>query len=474
MIKRTASEEPPAQRNTKRAKPLLLQRQELPIWTEASRIRQALRETHTLLLVGETGSGKSTQVPQFLLDEPWCRPSRVRFQNKQITVGGCIAVTEPRRVAAISLARRVAEEMGSPLGPSSPVGYSVRFDTSTSRSTRIKFLTEGMLLQEMLRDPYLLQYSAVILDEVHERSVSCDLLMGLLLVLQGEKAGRVIPLKIVTMSATAKTGELLRFFGAKDSDGISDFDGKGREDEASEFEGFSDDERTNGTDQSNISKKLSNNSMSSPNIIHIEGRQYPVKLTYAPQPVPDFIDAALPKIFQIHHREALPGDILVFLAGQDGIEALEKLLHQYARDLSNKELPKLLILPLFAALPQHLQQLVFQPTPPRTRKVILSTNIAETSVTVSGVRHVIDCGKSKIKQFRASLGLDSLLLKSVSKSAAIQRMGRAGREAPGQCHRLYTREEYEAFEENQTPEMLRCDLALVILYLKARGVDQVC
>ena len=137
------------------------------------------------------------------------------------------------------------------------------------------------------------------------------------------------------------------------------------------------------------------------------------------------------------------------------------------------EVPKLLVLPLFAALPQHLQQRVFQPTPPRTPKIILSTNVAETSVTVSGVRYVIDCGKSKSKQFRTSLGLDSLLVKPVSKSAAIQRMGRAGREAPGQCHRLYTQEEYESFKDNQTPEILRCDLAQAILDIKARGVDEV-
>ncbi|KAL9103358.1 MAG: hypothetical protein Q9187_009013, partial [Circinaria calcarea] len=157
-------------------------RKALPIWSHAEQIRQGLRSKDVVLLVGETGSGKSTQVPQFLVDEPWCRLQSVELSEAsnivKVNVGGCIAITEPRRVAAITLARRVAEEIGTPLGSSSPaskVGYSVRFDNSTSPSTRIKFLTEGMLLQEMLRDPWLREYSAVVVDEVHERGVNVDL-----------------------------------------------------------------------------------------------------------------------------------------------------------------------------------------------------------------------------------------------------------------------------------------------------------
>src|SRR5215469_8006024 len=174
---------------------LLAVRRKLPIWPHANKIRESLHYKDVLLLVGETGSGKSTQVPQFLLDEPWCKQ------------GGCIAITQPRRVAAISLARRVAEEMGTPLGSASPaskVGYSVRFDNSTSPSTRIKFLTEGMLLQEMLRDPWLEQYDVVVVDEVHERSVNVDLILGFLRnIITGDLAGRKgRRLKVVVMSAT--------------------------------------------------------------------------------------------------------------------------------------------------------------------------------------------------------------------------------------------------------------------------------
>src|SRR5579871_3191465 len=184
---------------------LLAVRKQLPIWPHANKIQESLRSKDVLLLVGETGSGKSTQVPQFLLNELWCKQS------------GCIAITQPRRVAAISLARRVAEEMGTPLGSASPaskVGYSVRFDNSTSPSTRIKFLTEGMLLQEMLRDPWLVQYSVIVVDEVHERSVNVDLILGFLRnIITGDLVGRKDrKLKVVVMSATADIESLQKFF----------------------------------------------------------------------------------------------------------------------------------------------------------------------------------------------------------------------------------------------------------------------
>lgn len=205
-----------------KAKTLYEIRKKLPIFPHADDIRQNLRKNDVMLLIGETGSGKSTQIPQFLFNEQWCRPTKTKVtqedgSQKEIEVGGCIAITQPRRVAAISLARRVAEEMGTPLGSSSPaskVGYSVRFDTSTSPSTRVKFLTEGMLLQEMLRDPSLTKYSAIVVDEVHERGVNVDLLLGFLRnLVSGKREGRGgVPLKVVVMSATADMESLLGFF----------------------------------------------------------------------------------------------------------------------------------------------------------------------------------------------------------------------------------------------------------------------
>lgn len=458
-------------------------RKRLPIWARSNEIRQSLRgNKDVLLLVGETGSGKSTQVPQFLAAEPWCTK--------------CIAITQPRRVAAISLARRVAEEMGTPLGSASPaskVGYSVRFDTSVSPSTKIKFLTEGMLLQEMLRDPSLSQYSAVIVDEVHERSVNVDLIMGFLRnVLSGvEKSRKGDKLKVVVMSATADVESLFKFFSAgyKSTQHLSN--GTAVTDTESSWSGISTSEDDKAVFKSKKDSKANGMAIVHPNeqektrtisvtdlstdritTCYIEGRQFPVKIMYLPEPTTDFVEAALKSVFQIHYKEPLPGDLLVFLTGQDTVEALERLINEYAAGMG-PEVPKLLCLPLFAALPQSAQQRVFQPRPPNTRKVILSTNIAETSVTVPGIRFVIDSGKHKLKQFRNRLGLDSLLVKPVSQSSAIQRSGRAGREAPGQCYRLYTEKDFLGLDKRTAPEILRTDLASAVLTMKARGVDDV-
>lgn len=427
----------------KRRDELLPKRKALPIWSQAEVIKQHLQRSNILVLTGETGSGKSTQVPQFLMDEDWCTKT--------------IAITQPRRVAAISLARRVAEEMGSFFGaqsPSAKVGYSVRFDHAAGPNTKVKFLTEGMLLQEMLRDPSMNQYSAIIVDEVHERSVNVDLILGFLRTLVSKtdlaKEKRKHPLKVVIMSATADVEGLVNFFS----------------------QGFGEAQKSAPSDGSKADVSASQGVENRISTCFVEGRQFPVKTTYLPEPTLDWVETALKTIFQIHYKEPLPGDVLVFLTGQDKIEALEKLINDYAAAM-DKEMPKLLALPLFAALPQQAQQRIFEPTPYRTRKVILATNIAETSVTVPGVRFVIDCGKSKVKQYRSNLGLESLLAKPISKSAAIQRKGRAGREAPGQCYRLYTENDYKTLEERTTPEILRCDLSQSLLTMKARGVVDV-
>jgi len=524
-----------------RASSLLAPRKSLPIWSHAPEIRTALLEKDILLLAGETGSGKSTQVPQILASEPWARPKTATLPQptQPVRIGGCIAITEPRRVAAISLARRVAEEMGSTLGSASPnstVGYSVRFDNSTSSCTRIKFLTEGMLLREMLGDPWLRAYSAVVVDEVHERGVNVDLVLGFLRGMvcakgEGERLleGRSgVPLKVVVMSATAEMERLESFFGearedehraetgfGKTSNGREKSDVEdGSESEWSGFSSSDEDEnkeepKLNGTSTANPkNEKGKNQPNGKPNgqppstttthkppdpspttqnpdtsltfatppinltTLTISGRLHPVYTSYTPNPVLDILDASLRTIFAIHSSEPMPGDILVFLTGQETVESLLALVTEYSLSLP-PTLPKILCLPLFAALPQTAQQLVFSPPPPKTRKVILATNIAETSVTVPGVRFVIDSGKHKTKQYRPALSLESLLVKPISKSAAIQRKGRAGREALGKCYRLYTEQSYLNMEMFNIPEVLRCDLSHAILTMKARGVGDV-
>lgn len=481
---------------------LLKARAQLPIWSHSTEIRHGLSQSqNVMILVGETGSGKSTQVPQFLLSEPWCKE-------------GCIAVTQPRRVAAISLARRVAEEMGTPLGnasPASKVGYSVRFDNNAAKGTRIKYLTEGMLVQEMLRDPWLKGYAAVVVDEVHERGVNVDLIMGFLrrIVTSGDEAKRRRgrDLKVVVMSATADVEKIFRFFEegfsrAEESSKLLENGntaaGK-QEDAESEasWSGFESSEESSRVGKEKefeptMSKTVKEVYSDHISTCNIEGRQYPVEVLYLPEPTTDIVEAALKTIFQIHYKEPLPGDILVFMTGQDVVEALETLVNEHAAAMvtdvpkvsflfklkytyifPTTHLSQILTLPLFAALPQAAQQLVFQPTPPRTRKIIIATNIAETSLTIPGIRHVIDTGFAKIKEFRAALSLDSLLVKPISQSSAIQRKGRAGRESAGKCYRLYTEKDYLALAPATIPEILRCDLASALLTMKARGVDDV-
>lgn len=422
-------------RREERDTPMLKARKALPIWAYRDQIKTSLRgDNDILLIVGETGSGKSTQTPQFLCEESWCSRQKVRVQSDIVGVGGMIAITQPRRVAATTLANRVAREMGTPLGASKEgsVGYSVRFDHKVPKGTKIKFLTEGMLLQELLRDPNLRQYSAIVVDEIHERSVDVDLITGFLKqILSSDKAGRGgVPLKVVIMSATADVEKIQDFFNPPDTP-------------------------------------------SPLKVLRIKGRQYPVVIKHTEKPVPDIQEALVKQIFNIHLHEPLPGDILAFLTGQEEIENAQRLIEEHCATLASN-VPKLIVCPLYGQLSIQAQQEAFQPVKAKfTRKVVLATNIAETSVTVPGVRYVVDCGKAKVKQFRARLGMESLLAKAISKSSAIQRTGRAGREGPGKCFRLYTSETYAELADADLPEILRNDVLGAVLTMKARGINDV-
>jgi ATP-dependent RNA helicase DHR2 len=514
-------------------------RKSLPIWSKKADIRWALRNNDILLLSGETGSGKSTQVPQFLYTEPWCKKKTIKIKSKDgryedVSVGGMIAITQPRRVAAITLAQRVAREMGSSLGSRSEpgkVGYAVRFDSNIPTGTKIKFLTEGTLLQEMLRDPNLRQYSAIIVDEIHERSVDVDLIAGFLRQLvHGDKKGRGrTPLKVVIMSATLDLGGLEAFFAKpetrpnykpgknhgrllaphlwEDMDGVdgelesdkstntfSSWEGissSGDEDSTKPFMNpsvnalkslsakyavdYSDSDDSEGLSFRETKTGIPDGDIAENGVavVYVPGRQHEVEIIYEVNPSLDYLHNMLQTILKLHVTEPMPGDILAFLTGQEEIESLKVQLETYAAQIV-KNLPRMKVLPLYGSLPAQGQQEAFEKVKEKfTRKVVLATNIAETSVTVSGVHFVVDCGKSKVKQYRPRLGMESLLVKPISRVSAIQRAGRAGREAKGKCYRVYTEQDYIKLEQDEKPEILRNDVIEAVLKMKARGVDDV-
>ncbi|KAI9316800.1 P-loop containing nucleoside triphosphate hydrolase protein [Dichotomocladium elegans] len=339
---------------------------------------------------------------------------------------GGVAITQPRRVAAVNLAKRVAEETVTKLG--GQVGYTVRFDDTSSQHTIIKYLTDGMLLREILADELLLRYKFIVLDEAHERTLRTDMLFGMVKKIQrirkekAQKGENVEELKVIIMSATLDAEKFSEFFdGAK--------------------------------------------------IIYVSGRLHPVETMFTLEPQPDYLDATLVTVFQIHTKN-VPGDILVFLPGQESIESLTGLISEYASQLRHKQ-QRLMCCPLFAALPPSQQQKVFDPAPPNTRKVILATNIAETSITIPGIKYVIDCGLAKMRGFNPKIGVESLLLHPISKSSAWQRTGRAGRERAGVCYRLFTEDTFRELEDDTVPEIRRCNLAAAVLALKASGIENV-
>lgn len=409
-----SQQQPHDEKLAKIAQDLKPQRESLPIFTAKDRIVQEIRDKPTVVIVGETGSGKTTQIPQYLFE--------AGLAGKR-----GIAITQPRRVAAVSIARRVASEMGTHLG--SLVGYSVRFEPKFTRKTRLKYLTDGMLLRELLSDSLLESYSIVILDEAHERTLRTDILFGMLKGIQrrrsdpaDQEASRLGPLKIVVMSATLDAEKFSAYFANAE-------------------------------------------------VLYVAGRQFPVKQFHTPAPEDDYLDAALVTVLQIH-REQPPGDILVFLSGQDEIESLEKLIEEASEGLPPGS-AKLWPVPLYAQLPNAQQAKVFDPTPRGTRKCVLATNIAETSVTIPGIRYVVDAGVAKVRAFDPRIGLESLTIQAVSKASARQRAGRAGREAPGACYRLFTEQGFASLPDTSIPEIRRVNLAGAVLQLKACGVDDI-
>ncbi|XP_062131904.1 probable ATP-dependent RNA helicase DHX35 [Drosophila sulfurigaster albostrigata] len=383
------------------------QRERLPIRKYRDQILYCLEQHQVVILVGETGSGKSTQVPQYLYEWGW--------HSK-----GTIGITEPRRVATVTLANRVAQERGELVGDT--VGYAVRFQERISPETRIKYLTEGILLRELLADPLLTQYSVIIVDEAHERNMLTDMLLGLLKKILRKRS----QLKLIISSATIDASFFSEFFS---------WPGAGE-----------------------VSVKLS-----------IEGRMHAVQHFYLNEPCADYVRETVATIWKLHHKEP-PGDILAFLTGQEEVlEALD-LMKEY---IASEECTTLKALPMYGSMSSQDQLAVFFTPAKGVRKVVLATNIAETSITIPGIVYVIDCGYVKVKWFNPATCSDSLMIVPVSKASAIQRAGRAGRVRPGKVYRLYTKQDYEGLAPRQPPELRRSELSGAVLQLKALGIGNI-
>uniref|UniRef100_A0A669F333 RNA helicase n=1 Tax=Oreochromis niloticus TaxID=8128 RepID=A0A669F333_ORENI len=342
--------------HTPRYYEILNKRLQLPVWEYRERFTEILMRNQSFVLVGETGSGKTTQIPQWCVDMVRSLPGPKR----------AVACTQPRRVAAMSVAQRVADEMDVMLGQE--VGYSIRFEDCSSAKTVLKYMTDGMLLREAMNDPLLERYGVIILDEAHERTLATDILMGVL-----KEVVRQRPdLKVIVMSATLDAGKFQVYFD------------------------------------------------NCP-LLTIPGRTHPVEIFYTPEPERDYLEAAIRTVIQIHMCEEDEGDVLLFLTGQE---------------------------------------------------VVVSTNIAETSLTIDGVVFVIDPGFAKQKVYNPRIRVESLLVTAISKASAQQRAGRAGRTRPGKCFRLYTEKAYKTeMQDNTYPEILRSNLGSVVLQLKKLGID---
>ncbi|KAM0910145.1 hypothetical protein ACQ4PT_014364 [Festuca glaucescens] len=398
-------------------------RQRLPVYKYRKAILYLVERHATTIIVGETGSGKSTQIPQYLMEAGWAEGGRL------------IGCTQPRRLAVQTVASRVAEEVGVKLGEE--VGYTIRFEDETNPGmTKIKFLTDGVLIREMMDDPLLTKYSVIMIDEAHERSISTDILLGLLKKIQRRRP----ELRLIISSATIEARSMSTFFSIRRKNSLL--------------------ESADGVPNPE------------PAILSVEGRGYTVETHYVEEPVSDYLQAAVNTVLIIHEKEP-PGDILVFLTGQDDIEAALRLLNDEIQHLG-KHYFDLVILPLYSGLPRGDQDLIFAPTSKGKRKVVISTNIAETSLTLEGVVYVVDSGFSKQKCYNPISDLESLVVAPISKASARQRAGRAGRVRPGKCFRLYTEEYYlNEMQSDGIPEMQRSNLVSCIIQLKALGIDNI-
>ncbi|OWY99658.1 Pre-mRNA-splicing factor ATP-dependent RNA helicase [Phytophthora megakarya] len=412
----------------------------LPALEHREEILDALKDNQVVVCVGETGSGKTTQLPQFL----HACGAYTSAKRDGDEISQCIAITQPRRVATVSVAQRVAEEMNTRVGGDGIVGYSIRFESRCSDKTKLKFLTDGVLVRECLSDPLLKKYSVVMLDEAHERSIHTDLLFGLLKQVMKKRP----EFRVLITSATLDADRFANFFG----------------------------------EESNEGKSKKKHKVKPCPVVKIPGRVFPVDIFHSKQrqimghrgPLSTYVRAAVETTMQVHNGEE-PGHILVFLTGQREIEdACAQIRALHREQEKRRDRMELRVLPLYGALQGRRQREIFDAVPmERVRKVIVATNIAETSLTIDGVRYVVDCGFTKQKVYNPTQQMESLVVVPISKVSAQQRAGRAGRTAPGKCYRLYNKSSYEDMAQETVPEIQRTNLANTVLYLKLLGIYDV-
>ncbi|KAG7381782.1 ATPdependent RNA helicase [Phytophthora pseudosyringae] len=430
----TDAEVPGVQFNPLHGLSLRAQRARLPVSKHREELLYAVETHATTILVGATGSGKTTQVPQYLMEAGWAtsRPRRAQA-GSETPRNRVIVCTQPRRVAAVTIAERVAQEMGCQVGEE--VGYAVRFEEKWDpERTKIKFVTDGLLLRETMRDPLLSRYSVVMLDEAHERNLETDLLLGLIKKIQRKRPD----LRVIIASATLQVDTFEKFFRRR---------------------------------KEKVPEKGSTSSGRSPPTlkdvvaVSVEGRQFPVDNEYLQEPCGDYLQKAIDTVLAIDEHEG-EGDVLVFLPGQEEIDFV-------VRALNDRAPTHILPVPLYGTLPLHMQQNAFLPAPRGVRrKVIVATTIAETSVTIEGVVFVVDGCFTKLAFFNPLTGVEALLTAPVSKASAKQRAGRAGRSRPGKCFRLCTHEHFRTKLAKETiPQMQRTNLATVALYLLSMGIQ---
>ncbi|KIK95522.1 hypothetical protein PAXRUDRAFT_376208 [Paxillus rubicundulus Ve08.2h10] len=406
--------------HTPRYHEMLEARRKLPVYDQMDEFYKIFNKNQIIIIAGETGAGKTTQIPQL-----------VAYADLPHVNGKLVACTQPRRVAAMSLAKRVADEMDVQLGRH--VGYSIRFEDMTEPGTTfLKYMTDGILLREATSDPTLDRYSTIILDEAHERTLATDILMGLLKLLAKKRSD----LKIIIMSATLDARKFRNYFGIKKGSSVP--------------------------------------------LFKVSGRAHPVEVFYTQEPEPDYVEAAIRTVLMVHRAED-PGDVLLFLTGEEEIEEVCKKIKLEVDDLVNQDpdsVGPIVCVPLYASLGPQQQQRIFDPPPkpqrpngPPGRKVVVSTNIAETSLTIDGIVYVIDPGFWRVSVYNPRLRIESLLVCPISKASAQQRAGRAGRTRPGKCFRLYTEKDFMSELEEQThPEILRSNLATTVLGMVKAGV----